>query len=400
VCARAACARRACRDAIGCIEQALQILPDLKPDAELAGHELQLRRFYAMVLSETRGYSSDAVEDNLTRALMLAQDTGDARARFDVVYALLLLHLDRADLKTAADMCQQVLDSASDAPTRARTEYVSGATALWCGDLRKAEKFLKRASSCSSSIEDGMRWAGADPALGAASHDSLRLWVAGFPEKARTQQQDVIARAEHLGHPFTSAYVLGFASLLLVLSDMWTEAERLASCLLDVSSEHGFPRWIATALVCSGCAKVQRDDAESGIDQIRTGLQTLRDASMHLGESLMLSLYANACLSLREWKAGLQATQDGREHCRRTGERLFEPELWRLEGEMLLVRGRAEGLSSRMAAVYRDQAASCFTLARSHAQSKGAHELERRARRRVTPGSSPRGSSGSRLATG
>lgn len=97
---------------------------------------------------------------------------------------------------------------------------------------------------------------------------------------------------------------------------------------------------------------------------------------MRLAGSLLFSWFAGACLRLNRVDEGLAAADTGLAHCRDTTERLFEAELWRLRGELILRRGRGEARARQ--AVIQD-AAECFEKARAVARAQGALMLERRA---------------------
>ena len=71
--------------------------------------------------------------------------------------------------------------------------------------------------------------------------------------------------------------------------------------------------------------------------------------------------------------------EDGLVYCRDSAERLFESELWRLKGELLLRRERPRGRAGHT--VVRD-AEACFETAGTVARAQGVAMLERRARRR------------------
>ena len=109
---------------------------------------------------------------------------------------------------------------------------------------------------------------------------------------------------------------------------------------------------------------------------MREGLDGLGRSGLRLGHSLHLSLYADACLQAGRLDEGLAAIEAGLAHCRDTGEQLFEPELWRLRGEVLARRGPVGG-TARAPKVA--DAEACFEKARALARTHGTSMLERRA---------------------
>jgi len=144
---------------------------------------------------------------------------------------------------------------------------------------------------------------------------------------------------------------------------------------IDLSDEYGFPRWRGTALVVRGRALVEMGHGDRGLAEIREGVEELRQDGLRLGNSLLFSLLAGACLRREKLDEGLAAADAGLAHCRDTGERLFEAELWRLRGALVERRARPEK-RGRGAAI--PEAKECFDQARAVARLQGAHMLGQR----------------------
>jgi tetratricopeptide (TPR) repeat protein len=381
-CARDAYARGAREEVIRCIEQALRLIGEMPASADLVRHELQIRQLYALALSETLGCPPERLVDNLTRALALAEQTADPIARFDLQYALVGLYANQSDFAKAAEICRPLLQPPQDVaiPAPWRAEYAYGVLALWRGDLHTAERFLARARAASASVASPLPWLGTDPGVGAAAHDGLRLWLVGRAADARALIRDATSMAERLGHPFTTASALTVAAATLVLSGRWAEADQVASRAISLSAEHGFPRWLGTARVFRGRVLVERGHVDSGLREVRDGLDVLRQTRLRLCGSLLFSLQAGACLRSGHYDEGFEAVDRGLVLCTELSERLFEPELWRLKGELLWMRADGERHPARRSALLDDAGAS-IEQAMTLARVQGTYALLRRARR-------------------
>jgi hypothetical protein len=258
---------------------------------------------------------------------------------------------------------------------------------LWGGDLDAAEPFLATVLSSSLSPEEADRLYGVNPLVAARSFESLRRWVCAEPDRARAVQREALALAERLGRPFTVAHAAAYAAFLHVLNGEWSEAARMATRAAELSNEYGFPLWSGTALVIRGRALVEQGEGERGLAEIRAGLDELRRAKIRLAASLWFSLFSEACLRLDRVDEGLAATDTGLTHCRDTGAGLFEAELWRVKGELIL-RGARSKTRPRPGAIRESE--ECFEKARAVARAQGAHMLERHASRRDAGATAPR----------
>src|SRR5262249_43510056 len=136
-------------------------------------------------------------------------------------------------------------------------------------------------------------------------------------------------------------------------------------------------------LVSRGRALVELGEGERALEEIRRGLEILQQAGLRLGNSQLLSFLAAACLRLDRVDEGLAAVDCGLAHCRDTAERLFESELWRLRGELLLRRAPRWRAAIRDAEEYQEKA-------RAVARAQGAAMLERRAERWDPGAATPR----------
>jgi hypothetical protein len=163
-----------------------------------------------------------------------------------------------------------------------------------------------------------------------------------------------------------------------VLCEQWSDAVRVASRALDISTEYEFPRGAGTALVCRGRALTGESDAQRGRREIQEGLDVLRRADLTLGSSLLFAFQAGAFLDSTAWIDGLKAVENGLAVCRDTSERLFESELWRLKSELLLVHAHGQPETpDRLGGD--EEADQCLAKAVAIARAQGARALEDRA---------------------
>ena len=387
--ARRAYDRLAYRDAVASLNPTLRLLAELPDTPERARDELRLRQLYTVGLSQTAGYVAEGLLENLTRARRLCEQLGDPAGLFDVLCALCLLHSNGGDLREAERVGEELSPLSEQLNPSAVVEasFLRGGVSLWGGDLDAAEPFLAKALSSSVRPEEADRLYGVNPLVAARSFESLRRWVRAEPDRARVAQGEAMALAERLGRPFTVAHAAAYAAFLHVLDGEWREAARMATRAADLSNEYGFPLWSGTALVIRGRALVEQGEGERGLAEIREGLDVLRRARIRLAASLWFSLLAEACLRLDHLDEGLAATDAGLTHCRDTAARLFEAELWRVRGELIL---RGAGSKGRPRPGPLRESEECFEKARAVARAQGAYMLERRASRRDAGATAPR----------
>jgi DNA-binding winged helix-turn-helix (wHTH) protein len=378
--ARRAYDRHAHRDAIACLAPALRLLGGRPDTPERAGHELRLQRLYAVMLSQTAGYASDALLETLVRTQSLCERLDDVPAQFDTLCALLLLHANGGHLIRAEAVGNQLsaISERLGMSAALQCDYLRGTTSLWRGNLGAAESLLAQALASPATLEDADRPYGVNPVVATRSFEGLRRWVVGDAAGARTVQEEAMALADRHGRPFTIAQAATLAAVVFLLEEDWATAVKVATRAVEVSDEYGFPRWYGSALVMRGRGLVEQGDGSRGLAEIREGLEALRRSGLQLANSLQLSFLASACLRLDRVDEGLAAVDAGVSYCRESSERLFEAELWRLQGE-LMARRAPRARQARPVAIA--EAEACLERARAVARTQGARMLERRAGR-------------------
>src|SRR5262249_45197073 len=131
----------------------------------------------------------------------------------------------------------------------------------------------------------------------------------------------------------------------------------------------GFPMYLAMGTFRRGWALAAGGRVEEGIAQMRHGQSASRATGAKLTQPYFLGLLAQACGQAGQPREGLSLLKEAFAAVEESGERHFEAELCRLEGELRLL------LPSGLPA----EAAICFERALHVAQRQRARSLELRA---------------------
>jgi predicted ATPase len=100
--------------------------------------------------------------------------------------------------------------------------------------------------------------------------------------------------------------------------------------------------------ILRGWALAAQGHGEEGIRQIRQGLDAYRAAGAEQGRPYFLALLAEAHGKVGQFEEGLNALTEAMAMVNRTGERYYEAELYRLNGELTLAQSSVQGLASRV----------------------------------------------------
>jgi predicted ATPase len=142
-----------------------------------------------------------------------------------------------------------------------------------------------------------------------------------------------------------------------------------AEALMALAHEQGFVLRFEQGRILRGWALAMQGDVGEGVAQIRQGLAAHQGIGPRLGQPYRLSLLAEAYGQAGQPEAGLRVLAEALMLVGTTEERLWEPELYRLKGTLLL----------QLPVPGVPQAEACFQQALDVACGQQARSLELRA---------------------
>jgi predicted ATPase len=119
-----------------------------------------------------------------------------------------------------------------------------------------------------------------------------------------------------------------------------------AEQLIALCQAHGFGMWEAGGVMFRGATLVRQGHVTEGLAQLQHGLAAYRATGAGIFVTYFLALVAEAYGANGQVQAGLQTITEALEHVVQTGERVWEAELHRLHGELVLQSG-VQGLRPR-----------------------------------------------------
>jgi predicted ATPase len=211
---------------------------------------------------------------------------------------------------------------------------------------------------------------GPDLATACWCQASYAYWFLGYPEKARGFTEEAVARARAVADPQSLCFALYFAGALHL---RWREVPELkarADELIALAHENRFPPFVEWGMLLRGRAKVAEGDRAAGVAALRRTHARLHEAGTGVGRPWHLAILAESLLEGGRTDDAEAALDEADAHLRRTGEWLFEADLYRLRGEVALRRGPAPDVL--------DAAERWFRRAADTARGRAAKAVELR----------------------
>jgi class 3 adenylate cyclase/predicted ATPase len=352
-------------EAISHLSKGLEVLKTLPKTPERAQHELTLQLALGVPLMVTKGHAAPEAEHAYARARALCQQVGETPQLFRVLVGLWRFYLVRGALRTARELAEQLLT------LTARVHDPLGVTCFYLGELTEARSHLeqamaryalqKRRSDASRAVQD--------PGVAGLSYLAWTLWVLGYPDQALTRSQEALTLAQELAHPFSLAFALHFAAIFHQLRGEAHVTQQRAEGVIALSGEQGFPFFWSMGMILRGWALATQGQVAEGITQMHQGLTAHRATGAELNRPHHLAMLVEAYARGGQAEEGLRVLAEALAAAHETENRVYEAELSRVKGELLLV----------LSTEHEMKADACFRQALEIARRQQAKSWELRA---------------------
>jgi predicted ATPase len=212
-------------------------------------------------------------------------------------------------------------------------------------------------------------YGGHDPGVCCRIHIAVCRWFLGYPDQAVETAHSATNLARELSHPFSQVLAFIFSAFLHHYRRDPGSTRECAEAAIALCAEQGVaPHYAAVGSILRGWS-VAAEGQQEGLAEIHRGVADWRDSGAKLRLSYLLGVMAEAYGRTEQPDKGLNALAEALALVEASGERKWEPELYRLKGELLL-SGSADD---------QGEAEDCFNRAVEVARHLSAKSLELRA---------------------
>jgi len=369
---RRALERSANLEAVTHLTKGLEVLKTLPEAPQRPQQELDLQTRLGPALMAVRGNAAPEVGLAYARARELCQQVGETPQLFPVLFGLWRFYFVGAKLQAAREVGEQLLGLAQrqrDEALLLEAHRALGESLFWLGELAPARVHLEQGVALYDPQQHRIHAFvyGRDPGMDGHSYLAWTLWGLGYPDQAVAAMHQALTLAEGVSHPFSLATALVIAAWLHQFRREVQAVQARAEAAITLSTERGFPQWLAGGMMPRGWALAEQGQIEEGITHMRRGLAAWRATGAELVQPYFLTLLAEAYGKGERAEDGLAVLAEALEAVHHTGECWWEAELYRLKGELLQAAGSG------------NEAEACFHQALDVARRQQAKSLELRA---------------------
>jgi predicted ATPase len=370
--------RSAHAEAIAHFTRALDVLQTMPETPQHTQRAIELHTALGWSLQAIKGYTASEAERAYTRALELCQQIGEIPHRVLVLLGLWAFRVVRAELPLAHALGEQLLTlapHAPDTPVPALAHMALGFTLFHLGELVAARNHLSQgvalysdpAPLVATTYVGGVQ----DPKMLCLSHMARALWLLGYPDQALQQSQEALAHAQTLAHPFTILQALAKSIAIHRWRGEGSKVHEQIEATITLATEQGITHIVATSTFERGLWLLRHGQTDAGSVQVQQGLTAYRAMGAGIELPYMLARLAETYGSIGQPAEGLTVLAEALALVEATGERWWEAELYRLQGELLLAQ---EGTQHSVAEVE-----ACMQKALDITRHQQAKSLELRA---------------------
>jgi predicted ATPase len=333
------------REAIAHLTKGLEVLHTLPDSHERTQHELALHIALGASLTAIAGYGAPEVQRVYTRARALCQEVGDTPQLPSMLFGLWRFYVQRGQLQTALELgeqCLTLVQRMHDPVYLLRGHNTLGVTLFYLGELRRARTHLEQGESVYDPQQLRSPTFVLDPLAARHAYAALVLWCLGYPDQALWKSQEALRLAQELAHPHSLAFILVIAAWLHQLRREEHSVLERAQAAVTLATAQGFVLWEAVGTFWRGWILAAQGQGDEGIAAMRRGFAAWQATGADVWQPHMLALLADVQGKVGRTDEGFQALAEALTLVNNTGERFYEAEMHRLQGELLLQRTMQE----------------------------------------------------------
>jgi predicted ATPase len=359
-------------EAIAHLRQGLALLQMCPETSERLQREVDMLIALGASLIATKGYAAPAVGQTYLRAYHLCHHLDNPQQLFPILRGLWHYYNVRAEYQRAHVLGEQLLALAQhtqDAAMLLAAHRALGTTLFWLGAVASAHTHFTQGITLYNTQQhySSVFLHGEDSGVICRSYAAWTLWVLGYPDQGLARNDEAIALAQQSAHPFSLNGALSVAAACHALRREVHCTQECAEAAIRLAQEQGFPHWMAIGSILHGWTLAHQGQAKEGIEQINQGRMAWRATGAKIERSYFLALLAEAHGTIGQPEAGLTVLAEALTLTDITGTRWYDPELYRLKGELLLQRSldhqaEAESCFYRALDIARNQQAKSFEL--------------------------------------
>ncbi|HTC04005.1 MAG TPA: winged helix-turn-helix domain-containing protein, partial [Xanthobacteraceae bacterium] len=333
--------------------------------------EMILQEALALSSMYTTG-NSDRVRAAIERALALEEAFGDRRHHLELSFGLYRLFMRLADFRNALAVARQsatFAETANDPASLLISDFMLGTCYHFTEDQAAAQFYCERAMARAAEPSTWVpNFFGFDHRIYAPISLARALWLRGFADRARSIVKSAIDEAEGGFRPLSICVSLTYGSPVFLWSGDLHATDDYVERLIEYAGRHSLEPYRVAGLGLKGAVAIARDELETGIELLRSALETLTTLKLNLLLTDFMGALARGLRKRGQLEEAILTINQAIGRATDRGSTYDTAELLRIKAQIL----------AAMPQYGQDSAIDCLTEALAVAKTQSALALELR----------------------
>jgi predicted ATPase len=329
------------REAAEIARRGIRLLAALTENPERTALEIQLQTFLGLQLQVTQGFAAADATRAYQRARELYGSGTAAPAMYPVLWGLWLAAKARSELPQARHLAGELETLAAQvgAPHLAiQAHQALAVTTLCLGEPDATLRHMEQALAFYDNERHGTHsfQFGQDPCVACKSFGAVALCLRGRLDAAAQLSTEAVVHSHRLAQPSSQALALHFAAMVHQLRRDSSKSLHCSEGSAAFANLHGLSFWLAGSNVMGGWALAGCGRTAEGLVRLRRGLADWAATGSITYTTYYLGLLAEVLARHEDFAESRRVLDEALALVRQTSERMYEAELHRWRGELLL----------------------------------------------------------------
>jgi class 3 adenylate cyclase/predicted ATPase len=340
--------------------------------------ELKLLKNLGIASFATTGYGSKQTKEIYDRVWTICEQIGDSADVFPVLWGLWLCYHFSSETDVEIQLGERLYNIAKkedDKELLLQAHHALWTTLMLIPDYKRSYLHLEEGRKLyNPEMHEThcFNYGGHDPGMCCQRALCLISWTIGYPDRAVKAGYEAIRLAQSHNFSLITAH-MATAFIHKQRGDI-EETKRQADLIIEHANLKKLPVHVLWASIFKGWILGQKGEIEEGISVIADSMEKLRYKDPGY-MSMLVELYILAGRP----DEGLKLIEELLEIARSKNEHNYEPELFRLKGELLLLNMSAKGSTRGLPRRDHENIEECLLKSLTLAKRQGARSFELRA---------------------
>ncbi len=327
-------------EVIANLTEGLSLTAMLEPSPQRSKHEIAFHSMIAMAHAALKGWWHPHVDEAYGRAIELCRHHGSVRDKTIVLWGLTMARLVNTQLSEAFEYARELLALSARSPndeTKLMAETGMVVVNFFLGNFLEAQNHAQQVFQLyEPKAHRGLvQVYQHDPRIVSLVYGGHAVWLLGRPNAATTYCQDARLAARALGHPFMLSHALILGSFDHMYQRNYAANIACVEEGLANAKEHKLQLYEAFGPLWAIEAMSKRDKSGAVLDKLSNLISMLVENGYYLQAPLYQIFLAAEYSRLGDAGKARDFAISAEELMEQTGERWFEPEVYRVRANLL-----------------------------------------------------------------